>query len=98
MCRVCAGIFKTPMLLSMSDYFASLDSVARSRYLELLGIEEKSEPYASDADDMSPWPSVDTWTLYLIERPGFYTKQQLMQWKSLDAYSYLLVDMFDQYR
>ena len=30
--------------------------------------------------DMSHWPPVD--------RPGVYTRQQMLQWKQLDAYNY----------
>ena len=72
----------------------SLDPVAKERYrqkLEILGLDEKCDPYldAGYADDMTLWPPVDIFC-YFIERPGVYTKQQLFQWKSLDAYNYFL--------
>ena len=82
----------------MSDYFVSLDSVAKERYrqrLDLLGLDEKSDPYrnAEDlVDDMTLWPPVEYGHIFccFIERPGFYTQQQLMQWKSLEAYNYFV--------
>jgi hypothetical protein len=78
----------------MSDYFVSLDPVAKDRYrqkLKLLGLED---PYldAGYVDDMTLWPPVEFGHIfcYFIERPGVYTKQELMQWKSLEAYNYFL--------
>ena len=82
----------------MSKYFRKLDAVAQSRYLEklkLLGLEEKDDPYeASNScnfiDDMTKWPSVEYGHIfcYYIQRPGVYTRRQLMQWKSLEAFNY----------
>ena len=39
---------------------------------------------------MSLWPPVEYGHIfcYFIERPGVYTRQQLLQWKSMDAYNY----------
>ena len=82
----------------MSDYFLSLDPVAKQRYrqkLKIIGLDEKWEPYLDTGDyidDMSLWPPVEFAHIfcYFIERPGLYTKQQLMQWKSLYAYNYFL--------
>ena len=82
----------------MSDNFWSLDPVAKQRYrqkLKIIGLDEKWEPYLDTGDyidDMSLWPPVEFAQIfcYFIERLGLYTKQQLMQWKSLDAYNYFL--------
>ena len=80
----------------MSDYFTSLDPVARKRYVErlnLLGLDQSGDPYANSnsgkfANDMTKWPPVEFGHVffYFIERPGLYTRRQL--WKSLDAYKY----------
>lgn len=51
----------------MSDYFKSLDPVARARYLEklhLLGLNERDDPYLPSnedrfVEDMSLWPPVE---------------------------------------
>ena len=82
----------------MTEYYRKLDAVAQSRYLEklkLLGLEEKDDPYeASNScnfiDDMTKWPSVEYGRIfcYYIQRPGVYSRQQLMQWKSLEAFKY----------
>ena len=82
----------------MSDYFVSLDSAAKERYcqrLGLLGLDENSDPYrnAEDfVDDMTLWPPVEYGHIfcYFIERPGVYMQQQLIQWKSLEAYNYFV--------
>ena len=41
-------------------------------------------------DDMTLRPPVEFGHIfcYSIQRPGVYTQQQLVQWKSLDAYNY----------
>ena len=82
----------------MSDYYKKLDSIAKTRYLEklkLLGLDEKDDPYdpinsRNFVDDMIRWPAVEYGHIfcYYIQRPGVYTKQQLLQWKSLDAFNY----------
>ena len=84
--------------VTMSDYFKALDPVARGRYLEklrLLGMSEEDDPYAASnedkfVEDMSRWPPVEFGHIfcYFVERPGVYTKRELMRWKSLDAYNY----------
>ena len=73
----------------------SLDPIAKARYrekLDLLGINEQFEPYISDDDFTSSWPPIEFGHIYcyFIERPGVYTKQQLMHWKSLEAYNYFV--------
>ena len=82
----------------MTDYFLQLDPVAKARYaekLQLVGLSEQEDPYklwedGKFKDDMTMWPSVEYGHIfcYFIERPGIFTKQQLMQWKSLDAFNY----------
>ena len=82
----------------MSHYYRSLDAVAQKRYLEklkLLNLTEKDDPYLKDnepnfLDDMTRWPQVEYghFFCYYIERPGVYTRWQLMNWKSLEAYNY----------
>ena len=38
---------------------------------------------------MTKWPPVEYGHIfYYIERPGVYTRRQLLQWKSLEAYNY----------
>ena len=82
----------------MSDYFGQLDHISRHRYiekLELLDMKEEDDPYASRNDkdfddDMRKFPPVEYGHIfcYFIERPGVYTRRQLLQWKSLEAYNY----------
>uniref|UniRef100_A0A1X7T5A1 Uncharacterized protein n=1 Tax=Amphimedon queenslandica TaxID=400682 RepID=A0A1X7T5A1_AMPQE len=82
----------------MSEYYKKLDAVAHKRYLEklqLLDLGIKDDPYslALDAifiDDITKWPKVEYGHIfcYFIERPGVYTKKQLLNWKSLQAYNY----------
>ena len=83
--------------LRMSDYYKSLDGVAKARYLsklQLLGLDERNDPYISQdfVDNMSLWPTIEYGHIfcYFIERPGVYTKEELLQWKSLEAYNYFL--------
>ena len=82
----------------MSDYYKQLDPIARKRYAEklcLLNLKEDDDPYLSNnsskfTGDMSKWPPVEFGHIfcYFIERPGLYTKKELLQWKSLDGYNY----------
>ncbi len=84
----------------MSEYYRSLDALAKGRYLEklqLLGLDESGDPFADHnaekfVDDMSLWPPVEYGHIfcYFIDRPGVYTKQQLLQRKSLEAYNYFV--------
>ena len=74
----------------MSEYYKSLPLVAKHHYLaklKVVGLKEKGDPYANEGrffDYMTLWPPVE----YFKERPGVYTQQQLMQWKSMDAYNF----------
>ena len=82
----------------MSEQYKSLDPAARARYLaklQVLGLKEADDPFATwnnskFEDNMSLWPPVEYPHLfcYFVERPGVYTQQELMQWKSLEAYNY----------
>ena len=61
---------------SMSDYFTSLDPVARKRYVErlnLLGLDQSGDPYADSnsgkfANDMTKWPPVEFGHLFFQTR------------------------------
>ena len=76
----------------------SLDLAARARYLaklQILGLKEADDPFAAwnDSkfeDNMSLWPHVEYSHMfcYFVERPGVYTQQELIQWRSLEAYNY----------
>ena len=79
----------------MSDYYKALDQREMYRKLSLLNLKEEDDPYlpsngATFVDDMSKWPAVEFGNIfcYYIERPGIYTGEQLLQWKSLDRYNY----------
>ena len=85
---------------TMSAYFQSLDVVARVRYQEkftLLGFSVSEDPYELWSKEkfvqctcMSLWPPVEYGHIfcYFVERPGIFTKKELMNWKILDAYNY----------
>jgi hypothetical protein len=75
-----------PVKVGMSDYYGSLDCIAKVRYqekLKLLGLSEKDDPYdpqnSNFIDDMSKWPCNSGVFCYYIDRPGLYTRRQLMQ-------------------
>ena len=82
------------VVLKMVLYQVScLDSVAQKRHrekLSLLCLNEDEDPYQSMSfvDDMTLWPPVSYGDIfcYFIDRPGIYTRQQLLQWRSLEAY------------
>ncbi len=89
----------------MSEYCKSLEGVAKQRYrkkINLLGLQEEDEPYSERSllkfiDDLTLWPPVEYGHIfcYFVERPGVYTKQELMQWKSLQAYNYFQSGLVD---
>ena len=82
----------------MSEYYRGLNPIAQARYkakLQLLGLDLKDDPYDPQnankfVDDMTKWPRVEYGHIFChyIDRPGVYTRKQLMQWKSLEAYKY----------
>ena len=84
----------------MSDYVLKLDPISRRRYTEklaLVDMKEEDDPYDSRnekdfVDDMKKWPPIEYGHIfcYFIERPGVYTRRQLLQWKSLEAYNYFI--------
>ena len=81
--------------MPLSDYVDSLDGVAKSRYfdkLKVLGLASTDDPYASGdfQKAMRLWPPVEFGHIfcYFIERPGVYTRQEMLQWKQLEAYNY----------
>ena len=82
----------------MSSYFNGLDPIARGRYeekLTLLGLSKQEGPYLlwntdKFVESMSLWPPVEYGHIfcYFVERPGVFTRSELMHWKSLEAYNY----------
>lgn len=82
----------------MSEYFQALDIVAKKRYedkLRLVGLDNDSDPYLlwkgdQFKDDMRSWPPVEYGHIfcYFVDRPGTFTRAQLLQWKSMEAYNY----------
>ena len=83
---------------TMSEYLKSLDKDATARYLakqDVLGLKETDDPYASwneakFINEMRLWPPVEYSHIfcYFVDRPGVYTRKQLMQWKSMEAYNF----------
>ena len=81
----------------MSEYYRSLDSTAKGRYLDklqLLGLDESGDPYAVHnaekfVDNMSLWPPVEYGHIfcYFVDGPGVYMKEQQLQWKNLEAHN-----------
>jgi hypothetical protein len=72
-----------------------LDGVAKSRYfdkLNVLGLAATDDPYASGdfQNAMRLWPPVEFGHIfcYFIQRPGVYTRQEILQWKQLEAFNY----------
>ena len=86
--------------MQISDYLLSIDPIAKKMYLkrlEVLGLTEKDDPYLEEnqlkqfSDSMSAWPrsSMDKYMDgYFIRRPGVYSQQELLDWKSLQAYNF----------
>ena len=83
----------------MSEYFERLlPPEAKASYsvkLELLGLSNQDDSYAvSNEDkfvsDMSLWTPLEYGHIYcyFVQHPGVYTQQELMRWKSLEAYNY----------
>ena len=77
--------------MPLSEYVDSLDGVAKSRYfdkLKVLGLAASGD----FQNAMRLWPLVEFGHIfcyqYLIERPGVYTRQELLQRKQLEAYNY----------
>ena len=79
-----------------SDYYKALDPIAKARYadkLKYLNLKDTDDPYCNDdkfVDNMRKWPAIEFGHIfcYYIDRPGLYTRKQLLQWKSLDGYNY----------
>ena len=42
-------------------------------------------------ESMTLWPTVEYSHIfcYFVERPGVFTKKELINWKSLEAYNYM---------
>ena len=82
----------------MSSCLSALDPVAKTRYfskIQLVGLTASEDPYemwkeGKFEEDMTLWPPVEYGHIfcYFVERPGTFTKKQLLQWKSIEAYNY----------
>eukprot|EP00731_Ephydatia_muelleri_P003102 Em0001g3102a len=80
------------------DYFSSLNAIGQQRYMDklrLLDLSLANDPYnvansINFVKDMSHWPPIEYGHIfcYFVARPGVYTRQQMLQWKQLDAYNY----------
>ena len=80
------------------DYFSSLNAIGQQRYMDklrLLDLSLADDPYTvansiNFVKDMSHWPPIEYGHIfcYFVDRPGVYTRQQMLQWKQLDAYNY----------
>ena len=75
--------------------FTTKAKASYSAKLKLLGLSNQDDPYAmSNQDkfvsDMNLWPPLEYGHIYcyFVQRPGVYTQQELMRWKSLEAYNY----------
>ena len=65
--------------------------------LHLLGFTESDDPHSESnaakfTDNLTLWPAVEYGHIFgsFVTRPGLYTQEQLLAWKKLDAYNYLL--------
>ena len=86
------------VVLCEMDYFSSLNAIGQHRYMDklrLLDLSLADDPYnvansISFVKDMSHWPPLEYGHIfcYFVDRPGVYTRQQMLQWKQLDAYNY----------
>ena len=80
------------------DYFSSLNAIGQQRYMDklrLLHLSLADDPCTvanliNFVKDMSHWPPIEYCHMfcYFVDRPGVYTRQQMLQWKQLDAYFY----------
>ena len=80
----------------MSQYLQSLGHISRQRYLQrlkVLGLAD--DPYLETklerfTDQMTAWPQIEFDHIfgYFIKRPGVFTQEELLDWKSLQAYNF----------
>ena len=82
------------------DYFSCLNTIGQQRYMDKLRLLEtypwRTTPTMLHANsinfvkDMSHWPPIEYGHIFcfFVDRPGVYTRQQMLQWKQLDAYNY----------
>ena len=72
------------------------DEDARKRYLDKLQVVGGLDPYETEKnewqDDVDVWPSITYVNLgmYLLVTPSPYCREDLMNYKSLDCYRYIL--------
>lgn len=79
--------------LLLSGYLSSVkDTDARKRYLAKLSIIGGIDPYETERkqwkDDVDMWPSITHVNvgMYLLVTPSPYTREDLLNYKSLDCY------------
>ena len=81
----------------MSQYLQSLDHISRKRYLKRLKVMRLAEddPYLETklerfTDQMTAWPQIEFGHIfgYFIKRPSVFTQEELLDWKSLQAYNF----------
>ena len=64
--------------------------------MSLVGLSATEDPYELwrcdkfGGDNICKWPPVDYADIvfYFVERPGIFTRQEMKQWKSTEAYNY----------
>ena len=74
---------------------STLDPRAKTKYLakiQLVSCTASKDPYemwkeGKFKEDMTLWPPVECGHIfcYFVERPGTFTRKQLLQWKSMEA-------------
>ena len=93
--RESCSLHEQKLAKKMSDIALCLVWLSKGTYLDklkLLGLEEGGSPYfelnvETFVDDTTLWPHVEYGHIfcYFVDRPGVYTKEQLLQWKSLNT-------------
>lgn len=79
---------------TMSEYYLKLNPISRRRYEEKMALLDMTDPYEKKIQMIS-WMTSLTWRnghqlsmdIFSV-RPGVYTRHQLLQWKSLEAFNY----------
>ena len=87
--------------LKLSIYAENLPNDVRKGYRKKLKYihDDLLDPYELSSgwfDDPSVWPDSQFGGIYcyLIETPGLFTKENLKAYKSLEAYNYVLLQLF----
>ncbi|XP_070547277.1 uncharacterized protein [Ptychodera flava] len=81
---------------SFSQYFASLDGVSKTRYMQKIELCDFIDPYTLQNKQLSPdpkrFPEVQYPDIvnYLVLQTSFCTGEQVKNWKSMDAYNFFI--------